>query len=995
MLGFMTVKGVLNYAAMPQVVPRLRSLISGGFNYIPYFVAVVYNMVGLLPRNHPYLRPESFGRFGLRHVISQAAGNLKFSWKNIDQIILFVAVCAGVALFFIQFIALSAILLMQPVYAMPTNWNGFFVVANPSQDLAYMMLDMVFGVPNPSGVPVAPATVAGGIFDSCIGTDVPCQDTFTNAIGDMNVTGTVNVGPGPAFTPVIASHMSPLATDAFTIFPFPFHLGIHQIFSVYSTGLLVVAVIIASYFIATILAETAQSGTPFGRRFNKMWAPLRIVVAFGLLIPLNVGLNSSQYVVLYSAKYGSAFATNGWIYFNDVLSDAYLEDGQRLISIPRAPDFGSLTQFMHVAKACKVAYEYYAQEKKGGVALTANEQVWMYVIGPHSDPNPWYRVPNTTVSYAGLLTGYLNGLAGGGMSTLTIRFGLYDEVDVPGPTPADPTTTGPKYKEYRSFVKPVCGELRMELSDPRPTPSLPYDPTSGEAEYGAYWSQFFYWRVITHYWFNNGQIASSASPVGAPNIGNPAQTAGTNFRHQAVVGASISAPSVNLAIHSERLDDQYVRDLHNVLRAEYERLIDGSLAGGLPLADVMHDRIVDSTTYVEKGWAAAGIWYNRIAEINGIVTSSMTTIPEVRAYPEIMEKIYDVKTKYDKDIDMRTRFKPTIASLDSVTDLLDKVEQGQFANILWSAYDEWSTSADAQLIDRPKSNPFLQAISSLLGTDGLYDARNNPTTHPLAQLSGIGRSLVESSIRSLGFAAMSVGLTLVGLPKQLAKVSASFFVTVAMLGLTIGFVLFYVVPFLPFIYFYFAVGGWVKGIFEALVGAPLWALAHIRIDGHGMSGQAALNGYFLIFEVFVRPILIVFGLLASISIYSALVGALNNVFTLVTENASGYDLESTLEGTPATSTLSYMRSLIDEFFFTVIYAILVYMIGMSSFKLIDTIPNNILRWMGQSVATFGDQRENPAEGLVSRMSVGSQQVTSKIGGGLQAIAGAATSQGKK
>ncbi len=63
---------------------------------------------------------------------------------------------------------------------------------------------------------------------------------------------------------------------------------------------------------------------------------------------------------------------------------------------------------------------------------------------------------------------------------------------------------------------------------------------------------------------------------------------------------------------------------------------------------------------------------------------------------------------------------------------------------------------------------------------------------------------------------------------------------------------------------------------------------------------------------------------------------------------------------------------------------------MASFKLIDLIPNNILRWMGQSVATFGDQREDPAQGLVSRASVGSQQALGKIGGGLQGVVKAAS-----
>jgi conjugal transfer/type IV secretion protein DotA/TraY len=214
------------------------------------------------------------------------------------------------------------------------------------------------------------------------------------------------------------------------------------------------------------------------------------------------------------------------------------------------------------------------------------------------------------------------------------------------------------------------------------------------------------------------------------------------------------------------------------------------------------------------------------------------------------------------------------------------------------------------------------------------------------------------------------------------------FMMVAMLGMTIGFVLFYVLPFLPFIYFFFAVGGWIKGIFEAMVGAPLWALAHLRIDGNGLPGQAAVAGYFLIFEIFVRPILIIFGFLASISIFSALVLMLNETWDIVMSNLSGFDKNCQIEGATespgcAVSLIDTMRGPVDEFFYTIMYTIIVYMMGMSSFKLIDLIPNNILRWMGQSVSTFNDQREDAAQGLTGTATIGAQTAVGQVGDGLQ------------
>ena len=321
---------------MPGVLPRLNSLFFGGFQYIPYFIAMVYNVVRLLPAGHPYLNPANIGRFGLRHVIAEAANNLVFKWKNIDQFLLFFIVLAGLAVLTVQIAVLVVSLVFFPAaMAMPTNWLGFFVVANPEQDLAYILLDLIFGVPNPTGV-------GGSFFASCVGTAALCENTLGAGVLDTDLS---SAGLGG-----LQAELGPLSSNMYLAFPFPYHVGLHKLFAVYSDGLLVVAVIVACYFIATVVAETAQSGVPMGRRYNKFWAPIRFVVAFGLLVPLTVGINSSQYLVLYAAKFGSAFATNGWYYFNDTITESFLGDVQNLVSTPNVPDAGAFTQFMFISR---------------------------------------------------------------------------------------------------------------------------------------------------------------------------------------------------------------------------------------------------------------------------------------------------------------------------------------------------------------------------------------------------------------------------------------------------------------------------------------------------------------------------------------------------------------------------------------------------------------------------------------------------------------------
>jgi hypothetical protein len=172
-----------------------------------------------------------------------------------------------------------------------------------------------------------------------------------------------------------------------------------------------------------------------------------------------------------------------------------------------------------------------------------------------------------------------------------------------------------------------------------------------------------------------------------------------------------------------------------------------------------------------------------------------------------------------------------------------------------------------------------------------------------------------------------------------------------------------------------------------MVGAPLWALAHLRIDGEDLPGDAAMRGIYMIFEIFLRPILIIFGLLASFVIFSAMVKILNEIFSLVVVNLAGHDPTATSvcgRGTGSTATgtnetaMNFFRGPIDELFFTVIYAIIVYMIGMSCFKLIDLIPNNLLRYMGTDTKSFSDQAIDPTENMMRNLGIGAMQISGRV-----------------
>ena len=198
-----------------------------------------------------------------------AASRLVFKRENIDQILIFFTLLTAFVLLVMQFVYLGASFLMHPAMA------GIFDTPAPAQgqpmdDVAYMLLDSVFGISK--------------FFGSCI---------------DITAGGAACPGNG-----------SP------TAFPTPFHLGLQALLQFYSWAILLVGVVIFLYYVLIVVGETAMTGTPFGKRFDHIWAPIRLVVALGLLVPVSHGLNSGQYIVLQAAKWGSGFATNGWILYN-------------------------------------------------------------------------------------------------------------------------------------------------------------------------------------------------------------------------------------------------------------------------------------------------------------------------------------------------------------------------------------------------------------------------------------------------------------------------------------------------------------------------------------------------------------------------------------------------------------------------------------------------------------------------------------------------------
>jgi hypothetical protein len=984
-------RDIAAYALLPGVLPRMRQLFGSGFSWIAYMVALVFQATRLLPPRHPYLNPKNQGQYNIINVLRAAGANIEFKWRNIDQIAIFGVVIGGIFLFIAQVLMLIFYYVLGVAHAQGVGNSagiginaggggggspGLFETINPQSDAAFMMLDYVFGIP--------------GFFGSCaLGTPTgqtiyPCENI-----------------PEFGADPVL-----------------PFHAGLHSLLEFYSWSILFVAVLIFVYYVVVVAAETAQTGVPLGARFNKAWAPIRMCLAIGLLVPIVYGLNSGQYIVLGVAKLGSGLATNGWYIYNDTVtavkadSTPMGEQGtESLIPKPNLPDAAGFIASMQLIQTCRIAYRKAFWDNDDD----PRRDIRPYAVKPGAAPIDLSDMSGEDVGhYEEILDFYDRG-------NVLIRFGAPDE-----------TSNEP------GQIVPYCGDMIVPTTVTQPYVSGGNNGAAGagagggagydageERGAGAWAVQRTSFGEILLVWRLSNNIAQALrwveykmgpyhrpcmisdddmSPTRTGGSGDPIleelasqemlaqgfsrQASGwwsSNFdmgRVDAILGTESHSVTPSECYAPPGMDVQ--DELAEELTLDMETNVDAAWYYLTQIEDLF---ALDDEVRI-RGWVAAGMWYNRIAQVVGQEAEAVINMPYMKEFPIPMKKVRETKGYEDISMVGAEIYNPEIGNKESIELALGDTPFA-IAQVLYENYANWmkGSVSNMDLSVIADTNVIKRVMHGIFGTKGLMEIRaeENKDVHPMSLLVGIGKDLVDSTLRNV---LASTGFSIAGglygafddqIHAGFLNAMSSAFSTVAFVGLTVGFLLYYVLPFMPFLYFFFAAGTWVKSIFEAMVGVPLWALAHLRIDGEGLPGDAASNGYFLILEIFIRPILIVFGLIASFTIFGAMIRILHEIFALVVDNVLGHgDDNLNIEFGAMKFTMENKREIIDEFFFTIIYTMAVYITGLSCFKLIDLIPNSILRWGGSGTKSFGDTSDDPAEGLTQYAAMGGYMVGQRL-----------------
>ena len=145
----------------------------------------------------------------------------------------------------------------------------------------------------------------------------------------------------------------------------------------------------------------------------------------------------------------------------------------------------------------------------------------------------------------------------------------------------------------------------------------------------------------------------------------------------------------------------------------------------------------------------------------------------------------------------------------------------------------------------------------------------------------------------------------------------------------LGMFLAIVLPMIPYVLWALGVFSWMVSCVIAITATPIWIAAHASPEGHEVSGSGT-NGYPILLGLLLRPVLMTMGVFMAVLLMSVGDWFLTKTFM-------------------ASFALANSNNVIGPFIMIGnigIYCVLTMMLVYSSFRIIQTLPDAILSWIG-------------------------------------------------
>lgn len=905
-----------------------------GSHIVPIFIrtiAVMFVQAGLLPQNHPatFYGMEGVKRYKFSDLIGEAWYTLRSTPVTPYQWSLFISIVMMVAL-----VILSFVMTVLTVASSFVGAAGAQVFTNPNGPTDFASGGWAPGVTGTAfNFNVAPPGSPHGDYGIMI-------------LDKILREGIIGGGQGGAIQEALGALMQ-----------------------IYNTGVLVIAGVMVFWIVISVVADTAKTGQIGGGRHNMVWAPIRIVFALGLLIPLgSSGFSSGQFMVIKLAEWGSNLGSNGWL--------TYIKAVQ--ISANTVATYGVQSTAGLVAQydkmwVCRVAYNAFAAQAG---SLTPEQTIVpvMNRATPLESGRAQYFFTNATAK----------SLCGSVAWTVPDAEQAFWDALTPN---ADPFTVA-VWNYRRNLAYAYASYFTQD-----PNADIQDAATGQPAFYN--WARRNACGFVRQHIFATPTTNWAIQPVAQPNVTGPGEGCEQGGDCGAGDPGSGDYPDANcVKMQVQQFNNDIAAFNKNALQA---------LQGLVGNTDW-------SIQAQQQGWPGMGIWYHKIESINSVIGDAVQMAPitisggDLGSEPtQITAKIMEIYGQYDKwwakiatdqsaqngpsgPAEINKMYGSTDAGnelmLDTkapgLKDLLYDIKDREFGNLMYDFFD---------IIIGKRVERFFWNMADPLDVN----------TYPIAKLAKLGNTLqmISIGIYSLIAGAEVVAAFLAGAAKGASGGWVSFVpvvgnalnagtgglvqavsafiegpltalvTTLAGVLFTASLILKYYLPLMPFVRVAHAVLTWMISVFEAVVMVPVAAIAHITTEGEGLAGSAKAV-WTLWLNILLRPILTVVGFVAAMLVF--------NTFVLYIHDAFVTNINNAITGGgsgPKT---------INQMMYIIIYVFVIYTAANTSFKLLDMIPSALMKYMGGHQDHSFDHDHSGALGGVSQLIQGAASGFGKRGG---------------
>ncbi len=700
-----------------------------------------------------------------------------------------------------------------------------------------------------------------------------------------------------------------------------------QLFKIFNLGLLAVAGLFLIYTIVMTVLNTAHEGEFMGRKWSSGWIALRVIIGLGLLVPsATTGYSIIQVIVMWVVVQSVGFANMAW---QSALT--YIAEGGQVYT-PPATDTSSMVNaagsILQMQTCMYTNQNIYLQQKKAEQEALKQQQAQ---AGPPSNTTntatPTPPGVNNVQRWTPLFT------------TVEDPPGIYRSVVK---FPGNPYSSGGQQDA-------ACGQISFGTDKDLGTLLSDQKATTLKAAVNQ--------MMI--------DLDSYAQEISKPPKQKNSSNNNPNFTNQlqsAVIGAAADWVNTTLPIRSGATSQEMPANLLEKYVAE--AAAQGWVMAGryyYALGNIRHKISAATSVSVNMDYYPAGFWVSWTSAASNAQTqpyidfsgAQSDPTPAVNNMDGLRLSDADKKILLNNLLNVSNFVHPAVA-------LAQKVDQSQ------SKLPAPSGGANAGIL----SFMFNSAVASIT-KDTLEMSK--ATGDPILVLQAFGHQLIGGGIAA--WLLSTVGVFSLGAATSLFSEwnSLGYALTDALLIfvplytifilslVTIGGVLSYYVPLIPYIIFTFSVVGWLIAVIEAMVAAPLVALGVTHPEGHDFLGKSE-QAIMLLLSVFVRPVLMVLGLVAAIIFSRVVLRFLNTgFFQILVESVGG---GWTFFG------------FVPIFF---IYTSLVVTIVNQSFSLIYMIPDRVMRWLGVS-----EQTTTAGEALQA-----AKQGYEQVAGGIEKMQGGA------